>query len=283
MSQERVARCITIDIPCNGNVTHHLTPLSDLHMENAVFPDKAFHKFMTERNALFPNHRAIIIGDVVDMVVPVDQKRFRNSVSRPTTRDDWANEAVERATDTLQKTGTKIDVICPGNHEDEFLKRHGYDATSVLAFNLKAIRGGYSGYIRYRIKQEGTNRTLGTPLILAYHHGAWGGRVIKGFSGARDWFRGFQGWHMALFGHNHQVTVLPERHHRVLASGRMIRYPAYYVCTGSWSESYDTADGRNTHYAERAGYMPTIQTTPLIRFGAYKRDSNWQLEYSVEV
>lgn len=280
--QVAVPRIINVDVPCTGNQWHYITPLSDLHMESAAFPTDDFLALMHTRNKEHISHRAFIIGDVADLVVPVDTKRFRMSVSRQSTRDDWANEAVEVITKEILAANTKIDMVSPGNHEDEFLKRHGTDITSMIAYALRAQRGAYSGYIRYRLKDP-SGRVLGEPFTIAYHHGAWGGRVIKGFSGARDWFRGFQGWHMALFGHNHQVTALPERHQRITPKGRLVSYKAFYVNTGSWPESWDIEDGRNTHYAERAGFMPTLQTTPLIRFGAFKRNAKWELDYGVEV
>jgi hypothetical protein len=185
----------------------HITPLSDLHIESRAFDDDGFQRFMAERVKL-PNHRVLLLGDVMDWVVPRDLKRWR-----PSTRsgglageDSWINDGIDLAVERLTKAGAKFDLVIPGNHEDEFLKRYGYDSTSVLARELGCARGGYSGYIQYSLRQPG-KKLRTQKFTIAYSHGSWGGRVVKGFAGARDFFRGFDGWHMACFGHNHQNVV----------------------------------------------------------------------------
>jgi hypothetical protein len=128
------------------------------------------------------------------------------------------------------------------------------------------------------------NRT--TALRILYHHGAWGGRVMKGFGGARDFERGFCGHQIFVFGHNHQAVVHRESRFRVGRNGQMIEEPHYIVCCGSWVESY-SEDARITHYPERAGYMPTARVTPLLRVRVKKvrqgKAVSDQLEYTVEM
>ena len=286
-------RSATVSIDADDGEWVHITPLSDLHIESDAFDNDGFQAFMRERCKL-PNHRVILLGDVMDLVVPRDLKRWRPSVQDPkiSGRDDWVNAAIEVAVERLAIPGAEYDLVIPGNHEDEFVKRHGVDVTSILAHRLKCQRGGYSGYMHYRLCSKmmtksgpkGEKRPRTRIFTMAYHHGAWGGRVIKGFGGARDWFRGFDGWHMALYGHNHQVLIHRENRVRPGRGGAVVHYPVYYVATGSWVESY-SEDGKKTHYAERAGHMPTTQYTPLIKVRQRNlggRGGGWQIEYNAE-
>lgn len=294
MSSTPRVTTVRVEVPVDEELT--ITPLSDLHIEGAAFDKEGFDALMRER-AKLPNHRAIIIGDAMDLVVPPDLRRWRASVQDSSLRgrDDWLNAGVDLAVERLTAHGIAYDMVAPGNHEDEFVKRHGVDVTSMLARELRCSRGGYSGYVEYHISTKMQNgsvaRRVPTFRIL-YHHGAWGGRVMKGFGGARDFARAFDGWHCFCYGHNHQSTAHRETKFRPARMGKLVEMPVYYVCTGSWVESY-SEDAKLTHYAERHGYMPTTRTTPLIRVRAVNHggpacrgknaQKGWALDYTVEL
>ena len=275
---------VRVEVPVGEELW--ITPLSDLHCESSAFDHDGFRKLMRERNEN-PHHRAFVLGDASDLVVPVDLRRWRASAQDQSLagRDDWLNGAVDLVTERLTEDGTKFDGIGPGNHEDEFLKRHGVDVTSMLARELRCPRLGYSGIIQYAIHTKQPNgkvKNRTKMLRILYHHGAWGGRVMKGFGGARDFARAFDGWQVFCYGHNHQSTVHRESSFRAGQNGKLIEEPRYFVCTGSWVESYSN-DAKHTHYAERAGYMPTARTTPLIRVKVNRSNGNWDLGYTVEM
>lgn len=280
---------IRVELPANEELW--ITPLSDLHADGSAFDLDGFRLLMRERNK-HPHHRAFILGDAMDLVVPTDLRRWRASAQDASLsgRDDWTNAAVDVVGERLTADGTVYDGIGPGNHEDEFLKRHGVDVTSMLARELRCARLGYSGIIQYVIetksKESGKVKNRAPVFRILYHHGAWGGRVMKGFGGARDFERAFYGHQIMVYGHNHQATVHRESRFRVGKNGAMIEEPHYIVCTGSWVESY-SEDAKITHYAERAGYMPTSRITPLIRVRVRKvrngKSATWGLGYTVEM
>lgn len=283
-------RVTTITVDLESEEPLHITPLSDLHIESDLFDFEGFEKLIHERSKL-PNHRVILLGDVMDLVVPPDLKRWRASVQDRSIvgRDDWLNAAVDLAIERLANNGTRYDLVAPGNHEDAFIKFHGVDVSSMLARELRCARGGYSGYVEYVIRSKTSGKTGPTRRVpvfrILYHHGAWGGRVVKGFGGARDWCRAFEGWHCFTFGHNHQTTVNREIHLRPKKGGGIVEFPVYIVCCGAWVHNYSD-DAKVTHYAERAGHMPTGRQTPLIKVSANNHGSpggGWGLHYTVEV
>ena len=264
----------------------NITPISDAHVDSQDCDYAALTNLIQSRASL-PNHRGILLGDNQDLVVPTDLKRWRPSVQHKDLvgKDDWVNASVRFAVERLKIPGITWDLVVPGNHEDEFLKRHGVDTTSMLAFALNTRRGGYSGILEYILRlKSGPGKPHGHVFRIAYHHGAWGGRVIKGFGGARDWFRAFDDWHVALWGHNHQSHA--HREWRLRPGGnRLEKYSVYFVNCGSWVDTYSDEAGR-THYGERQGYAPSPTSAPLIRVkiaGGDPGPGGYSLAYSVEV
>ena len=278
-------RVTTIDIALENREPLYITPLSDLHIESSAFDLNGFQKMMTARSKL-PNHRVIIIGDAMDLVVPRDLKRWSPSAQDGSLagEDAWLNRGLDLAVERLSESGCRYDLVGPGNHEYEFQKRHGFDVSSVLACDLGCARGGYSGVIRYRIFLKDQKRG-GQVFTMVYHHGAWGGQS-KGIIPARRWFSTWDGFHCALWGHNHQTLVTPESRFRVALNGQIKEYTVYYINTGSWIKSMSD-NALHTHYAEKSGYIPTVRMTPLIRVSLVnqgtKAQSGYHLEYGVEV
>jgi hypothetical protein len=254
-------RVHTVDVHLKPNETLHITPVFDAHLDDALCDHAALLK-MAETRRKLPNHRAVWLGDVFNLVVPPDLKRHRPS-GQPEGimgRDDWVNATLDYVGDKIEALGFRNDLFGPGNHEDEFLKRYGLDATSILAQRFHAGRGGYSGVIDYKISVSPTSRVL---FRLVYHHGAWGGRYAKGYLGAWPFFASIDGWNVALFGHNHASRIDPEIRRRV-HDGQLEEYPVWIVNCGAWVRSY-SEDAKVTHYAERKGYLLQPRACPLIR------------------
>lgn len=281
-------RVHVIDMKLKPGESFHITPFSDLHIDDSLCDIAALKKVANERRGL-ERHFAVAIGDVLNLVVPTDLKRYRPSVQPAgiAGRDDWVNATVSYVSGVLKELDLNWLLISPGNHEDEFTKRTGVDLTSLLARDLGCFRGGYSGVVDFSIK--GKVRGDNTRFRLAYHHGAWGGRTNKGYSGAWPWFSQIDSWNVAIYGHNHASRVDHEvrrRPHRE----RLIEYPVYLVNCGSFVQSY-ADDAKQTHYAERHGYLPQPRRVPLIKVtvlpgnGAAERRGEYvpKLAYTVTV
>jgi len=271
-----VSRHIVEQISMQPGDTFHITPMSDLHLESSCCNVRGLREFIKERSQL-PHHRFVVIGDVLDMIAAGGDRRYQKSVHIPelADTDSWVNEAIQYAFEILAVPNAVYTMLSPGNHELEYTKRHGFDPISVLCDKLGAQRGGYSGVIDWRVDVNGhTGR-----LRALFHHGAWGGRYAKGYNGAQHFFHRFDGWNVALYGHNHASTVDKETRQRA-KKGELIKYNAYIINCGSWTDGY-RKDASSTHYTERAGYVPQPTDSPLIRV-TMPRVATAQLEYRVE-
>jgi hypothetical protein len=284
---EGIPRVHTVDVTLNPGESFHITPISDAHIDDSLCDLDALKKLADRRRTL-ENHHAILLGDTFNLVVPTDMKRYRPSVQPPQIagRDDWVNATLRYVSNILKELNLTWAMISQGNHELEFEKRSGVDLTTLLAAEIGAFRAGYSGILDFRIHGT-TKMRFSQTFRVAYHHGAWGGRTMKGYSGAWPFFSQIDGANIFLYGHNHASRVDPEIRRKVVGD-KLIDYPVYLVNCGSFVRSY-SEDARETHYAERQGYLPQPRTTPLIKVTRLPRNGNLdrkgiyypQIEYSV--
>lgn len=277
-------RVTVVDIPVKSGETIHLSPIFDAHLDDSLCDFASLQKMMAKRNKL-SHHYAIFGGDSFNLVVPPDLRRYRPS-GQPAGivgRDDWLNATIDYVGDRIESLKVKPLLFIPGNHEDEFEKRYGLDTTSILANRFHCARGGYSGILDIRCSLR---KKVWTTCRIAYHHGAWGGKYSKGYLGAHTFFSQIDGYHIALFGHNHASRVDPEIRKRVDVT-ELVEYPVYIVNCGSWVQSYSD-DPRQTHYAERKGYIQQPRTCPLIKIQPVEhhtghRTNKLKVHYQVEV
>ena len=274
-----------LDVYTKPGVPIHITPFSDLHLDDSLCDLKSIRRVADARRDL-PNHYAFSLGDTLNLVVPPDLKRWRPSVQADgiAGRDDWLNATVEYGIEQLEKLNLKWALFIPGNHEDEFCKRYGFDSTSVLAKHFKAARGGYSGALDVRIhldygKAEGNNKPF-VPCRIIWHHGAWGGRLSKGYIGAKDFAFQHDGWHFFLYGHNHHSRHDPEIRRRIV-NDRIEEYECHIVNCSAAVHNYGE-NALETHYAERHGYTPQRRKPPLLRITTRLYQGKREMETSVE-
>ena len=264
--------------------TLHLTVLSDLHIDSPLCDYDGLKKMLKARSRL-QNHVVCGIGDMADLVMPTDMKRFRPSVQKPhiATRDDWFAAALEEVGGLLEELKVVWLFIGRGNHEDEAMKRHGWDSTSVLAARLGCKPAGYSGVHDLRLKRGSAQTTF----RLAWHHGAWGGAYAKGYNSALGYFSTIDSWHCAVWGHNHASRVDPEvRLSPDPAAGLLRERRVYLMACGS-GVAQQSGDGRITHRTERHGAQPQPRQSPLIKIKLRRQKAGGvernEPEYTVEV
>jgi len=241
---------------------------SDIHLGSEHCDKDALLRHM-RRRAKLPNSRFLLLGDNWDFVLPRDLRRFMPSESVTQGQDDVLNIESDMALDFFKEF--PIDLMMLGNHEYEVLRRHHYDAVRYVARQLRevhgqtAIYGGYSGMLRYKFRTDSDDKGAGlegprsTTFLL--HHGSGGGKVSKGYGWARDFGRGFEGWDVLAYGHNHQSNAHVESVTRLTRSGKFESRNVFYVNTGTWNR---TIVEHKMGYGERRGYQPTPVTAPLI-------------------
>ena len=291
-----IPRTVIRDVWLRSGETFHVTPVSDAHLDDSSCDYEALRRVMDERRGL-SNHRVLWIGDTANFILPSDLKRSRPSVlpHEIAGQDAYLNKTTEYIINQITKLDVTSDLFSVGNHEDEVVKRSGYDIVSVLAQQFNAARGGYSGAIDYRlhVTADGKPRKGGKSAYIVctilWHHGAWGGRKAKGYLGAIDYFSQHSfPWQFAVYGHCHGSRVDPETALIRNQDGSFKEITRYLVNCAGFQIPYPE-DSERTTYAERRGYLRSPHHAPLIRVTPRyvgKRPaagSTLTMDYSVEI
>ena len=239
----QVFRSHIIDVYLKAGETMYLSLLSDLHIDSSSCDLKGLKKLADERRKL-PNHGVICIGDVADLVMPPDIKRYRPTARARQLdgRDDYLTAAIEMVIEKMKELDLHWFLISPGNHEDVAMKFHGVDATSIIAHALGARRGAYFGFIDFRLHFGNKNKRGAyheQRFRVAYHHGAWGGQLAKGYLGAQRFANVLEGWNLFCYGHNHASRVDPELRIDIEPRTRDLREREVYIVNcSSWTEPF---------------------------------------------
>jgi len=146
--------------------------MSDLHLGSSSCDKEAIRSDLEW--AKKENAQIFLLGDIVDMILPKDMKRYQPSaVAKPLRgKDNLVGATVNYAARFLDPYKDQIRMISEGNHEGSVIQHHGFDPVSALIGKLDCgIRhGGIGGYIQLKYLQ--TNHVL--KLVIRYHHGAGG-------------------------------------------------------------------------------------------------------------
>lgn len=174
------------DVFYDSSLALKLALFSDLHIGADDVDMKTMRRDLSQ--AADEDRRFNFNGDVAELIIPSDRKRFTAS-KLISNRDDVINETLEMAFKELKPYADFIDVIGTGNHEDTPAKYNGFDFIGALVMllnrerskTLPAIhRATYQGYVQYKMKPT-TKKTTVSPFTIYHHHGAGGGApVTKG-------------------------------------------------------------------------------------------------------
>lgn len=132
--------------------------------------------------------RVSINGDLTDLILPSDLKRYQRALDT-TDRADAINAIVEELFEFCRPYADLFDVISYGNHETEFLKRHQQSVLNSLATLLKTVRdpklppihvGDYKGFMRYKFYYGDARAANATFDIFRFHGGGGNAPVSKG-------------------------------------------------------------------------------------------------------
>lgn len=181
--------------------------LSDPHVGSDTFDESRLRADL--QSALRRGDRIVVNGDVFDLILPADRKRYRPSAvhRRLRGRDDLVNAAVEWAEELFAPAAHLLDMVGVGNHEDAAEQHHSVDPVRMLLRRLAlpghvASHGGYCGFLKYR--WEGRGR----PHTVFYWHGAGKGHGLAGLLGEFSQKATFvEGADTVWFAHRHGRAV----------------------------------------------------------------------------
>jgi len=249
----------------------------DVHFEAEGCDHKALKSSLKEdgqhkRYLLFP-------GDLFDLILPNDLKRFRPSalkwiITDPNTgrhrdtrdrKDAIVDMLVNDAYKLLKPYASRILGIGFGNHERSYIKRGYSDPIAGLITQLnkhttkdaRIAHLGYSAFLRLVIQPQQHKQRGGTRSITLYYHHGWGGGArTRGATITKYWKHlADYGADIGVYAHDHKSQLdssirfeLIGRPPRVKAKKRLLVLAGTFLRTIS--------DGVDPSYGEEKGYAP---------------------------
>lgn len=187
---------------------------------------------------------------------------------------EYLDSLVSTSCDFFEPYADQLIMVARGNHEANILKRHETDLiermTEQLKFRTghKIHNGGYSGFIRFNLKEGEKNS--GRSLILHYSHGAGGGGpVTKGVIQTNRRAVYLPDPHIVITGHIHESWKLD------LVRFRLGRNKTYHdvqthLCIPTYKEEFK--DGFDGWHVERGAPPKPIGAYWLRLFFNSSRD-----------
>lgn len=243
--------------------------MSDLHIGSASVDYELLQAEL--KDAREKGDRILINGDVFDLIIPSDKKRYRVDAVHPRLQYHTSpvNGAIEWAAELLEPYADLIDMVGVGNHETAVEKYHGTDPVMILLHRLrqrnpKIAHGNYGGFVIYRFEAEtGAN---GHAYTIFYHHGSGGSSPItKGMIDFQRLSAWIEGADLIWIGHKHN-RIFDGTIRKVKPAAvkdELEERTVNCIMTGSYMDTYrvqSQADlfenGRKTQYAAEWGCAP---------------------------
>jgi hypothetical protein len=232
--------------------------MSDLHIEYRHTEDRLIKKELKDHAE---NNRDVFLnGDVFDLILPKDAKRYSRGAHKDGMMDEIINSCLDQAVN-LFSDYPNIKGIGIGNHEASSIRYGGVNIVKLLIDRLEKDCGfrpkymGYTGAIVYKFDYcpQG-KRCGGWRWICHYHHGAGGAaKVTKGIMAL---------YHMGAWSPGADLIWQGHKHNRILDSGtQFLRIGAGGNCewqhqarvmTGAYMKPSPSVPG----YAQAANMSP---------------------------
>jgi len=232
---------------------------SDLHLDAHDHDAKKMKKDFDHVKSL--NGRMYINGDLLDLILPGDRKRYVKG-NDITTAQSAINEIIDMAVQALMPYVNHIDGIGVGNHESSVVKYHSIDPTQMIIRELNHARDknlppilhmGYTGYIVHNYF-HGENNAV-RRLAIWYHHGTGGSSPVT---------KGIIGFNRVVYGNDADVYWLGHLHSAAIDAGierlHLNKNNEPYVKT---LKAFYTAGYKGGHIHKQVGkygYTPDFST-----------------------
>lgn len=249
--------CETKRIEYKYSDTIRIKPIADVHLGNRWCDLKAFRRYMADVD---DNTYFIGVGDMMDMVIVKDAKRYKKSSDgSPQHEDSVINYQTDLLFEILKPVKDKILALGIGNHEETIVKHCSVNPVKTLCKMLDVPYGGITYFLKVLLSENGGRvRTI----TFRVHHGWGGGSRTEGADitkFTRD--TGKYDADVFLYGHTHKL-----QHYSVPIIGtdgkKLVARDRFIVICGTWLKTLSNSS--DATYSEMAGYPPIHVGSPII-------------------
>lgn len=268
--------CRPKPIPCKPREEVGFRLMSDLHIGAAHVNYKLIRRELDEAAEL--GDRVLVNGDLLDLILPKDAKRYAPGTAHPRIADrpDQVNAAVDWAVELFSPVAHLLDLLGVGNHETAVTKWHSVDPTLLVMYELEKVAqkkdpahvihyGGFTGFVDYRLQHaRPSGGSHGHRWVVYYHHGSGGAAPVT--KGMIDFNRKdtFIDADCIWMGHKHnRLNVAVEKIACPLSGDQPLVKEVRHIMTGGYFSTYVGQSqrsvrehGRRSNYAADAGMAP---------------------------
>lgn len=241
-----------------GDEFGHLL-VSDWHLGSSACDEQLLRNDLDD--AVARGDRVLVLGDLMDLILAKDKKRFAPSclASWLRGRDDIVNASVERACELLRPAAERglLDLVAGGNHDLTGPEhRTSVDPVRLVTDALApAAYAGYAGYLRYQYLPKGEARSRDS-LTLFYWHGSGGGSSVSTAANELE-KKGFvEGVDVFWVAHRHVRLAYETERLGLDQGGKLFCKSRWNVRTGGYLRPYAAQSpssvkgtGRQSNYA----------------------------------
>jgi hypothetical protein len=251
--------------------------MSDLHIGAAAVDYDCLKNDIEQ--ARLQQDRVLVGGDLLDLILTRDRKRFHLEALHPRLRDSshLVNAAMDWAEELLAPIASQIDLIGPGNHETKFSQISDFDPLIELAKRLTARAskghsvpyGGYAGLINYTLKTP-CKKSTQQYKIVHWHGAGHGGSLSTALGEFSQKLGIIENADVLWFAHRHhrlacqveRVSLLSDQNCRNRRTSFEMR-PLWLLRSGSYFQPYShqgldhvQKSGRHSSYAADSLLLP---------------------------
>jgi hypothetical protein len=252
--------------------------LSDIHWGQAGVDKRALNEAVG-MIAADDGAVVVLLGDLVDAIVPLGDKRFNPLEIDPNyTVADLEELPKAQADDLLlilDKIKDKIMVSVSGNHETAFTKYHGFNPAKYIANRLGVPLINYLGYHSIKVNIGGHIEYI---QLLLNHGDGGGGKSAGAAKNKIDDLARFFDADIAAFAHIHKLEIL---HNTIIGldstRSNLKRRQQLAICTGCFLRTYTDSENYFAHKGRRESDVGMVKVTVTI-----KSSSGWYRKIKAE-
>lgn len=219
---------------------------SDVHFDHPKCDRKLYFSHLKEAKSRGAG--IFTFGDFFDLMQGKhDRRRTKSSIRPEHNTDNYQDTVIEDSAEQISEFAKNYIMFSDGNHETAIVKNIEVNPLSNLCLRLNAHHGAntyhlpYQGFIRFIFRRPDKSQIR--KVILAFHHGNWGGVITKGALSVSRFASILPDADIVVTGHTHDKWIMQHEQIKLDQSGRSYIKTQYHVKTATYKEEFMQGGG----------------------------------------
>ena len=219
---------------------------SDVHFDHPKCDRRLYFNHLDE--ALRRNAGIFVAGDFLCLMQGRNDRRSsKDSIRSEHNTATYFDTVAMDSASQLEDYAKNFIAFSDGNHETAVVKNVETNPLSNMVMQLNAKHGiniehlPYQCFVVFKLRMAdgGGVRTV----IMAVHHGKWGGVVSMGTQGVSRYAAIYPQADVVLSGHTHDYWVVPKQMYHITVNSKAVLRQQYHVKTGTYKNEFQNGTG----------------------------------------